>query len=111
MGGRTFERKASFKKGGGRIFEGGLIFRRLRYSDGLFLNVLISSLAKLTKTTLDISCFSPPSTILSANEQGVPLESYLQEVREQLEERREETEENQHQRQTRGVSDNAGLYQ
>ena len=36
MGGRTFERKApfattSFKKGGGRIFEGGLIFGRLRY--------------------------------------------------------------------------------
>ena len=39
MGGRTFEIKApfattSFKKGGGggRIFEGGLIFGRLRYS-------------------------------------------------------------------------------
>ena len=36
MGGRTFERKApfattSFKKGGGCIFEGGLIFGRLRY--------------------------------------------------------------------------------
>ena len=58
-----------------------------------------------------VNCFSPPSTILSANEQGVPSESYLQEVREQLEERRQESEENQHQRQTRSASDNAGLYQ
>ena len=64
-------------------------------------------MAKLT--TLEISCFSPPSTTaLSANEQGVPSESYLQEVQEQLEERRKEPEE---QRQTRSVSDNAGLYQ
>ena len=55
-----------------------------------------------------VNCFSPPSTILSANEQGVPSESYLQEVREQLEERREEPEENQHQRETRSVSDDAG---
>ena len=36
MGGRTFERKAPFattpfKKGGGRIFKGGLIFGRLWY--------------------------------------------------------------------------------
>ena len=58
-----------------------------------------------------VNCFSPPSTALSANEQGVPSESYLEEVREQLEERREETEENQHQRQTRSASDIAGLYQ
>ena len=37
-GGRTFERKAttSVKKGGGRIFEGGLIFGRLRYVQGAF---------------------------------------------------------------------------
>ena len=27
-----------------------------------------------------VNCFSPPSTILSANEQGVPSESYLREV-------------------------------
>lgn len=63
-------------------------------------------MAKLT--TLEISCFSPPSTTLSANEQGVPSESYLQEVQEELEERREEPEENQHQRETRSVSDNTG---
>ena len=63
-------------------------------------------MAKLT--TLEINCFSPPSTTLSANEQGVPSESYLQEVQEELEERREEPEENQHQRETRSVSDNTG---
>ena len=57
-----------------------------------------------------LTCFSPLSTALSANEQGVPSESYLQEVQEQLEERREEPE-NQHQREARSVSDNAGLYQ
>ena len=64
----------------------------------------------LTKTTLELNCFSPRYTTLSANEQGVPSESYLQEVREQLEERREEPEENQHQRETRSASDNAGVY-
>ena len=72
---------------------------------------MVSKYIYLTKTTLEISCFSAPSTILSANEEGVPSESYLQEVREQLEERREKSEENQHQRQTRSVSDIAGLYQ
>ena len=65
-------------------------------------------MAKLTKTTLEISCFSAPATALSANEQGVPSESYLQEVQEQLEGRKEETEENQHQRETRSASDNTG---
>ena len=65
-------------------------------------------MAKLTKTTLEISCFSAPATALSANEQGVPSESYLQEVQEQLEERREESEENQHQREARSASDNTG---
>ena len=44
--------------------------------------------------------------MLSANEQGAPSESYLQEVREQLEERKEESEKNQHQRETRSASDN-----
>ena len=58
-----------------------------------------------------VNCFSPPSTTLSTNEQGVPSESYLQEVQEQLEERREESEENQHQREARSASDNIGLYQ
>ena len=57
------------------------------------------------------NCFSPHSTILSANEQDVPSESYLQEVQEQLEERRKQIEENQHQREARSASDNAGLYQ
>ena len=61
-----------------------------------------------SKPSCTVNCFSPPSTILSTNEQGVPSESYLQEVQEQLEERREESEENQHQRQTRSVSDIAG---
>ena len=46
--------------------------------------------------------------MLSANKQGAPSESYLQEVREQLEERWEESEENQHHRETRSASDNTG---
>ena len=58
-----------------------------------------------------VNCFSPPSTTLSTNEQGVPSESYLQEVQEQLEERSQESEENQHQREARSASDNTGLYQ
>ena len=38
LGGRAFERKAPFatnslKKSGGCIFEGGLVFERLRYSE------------------------------------------------------------------------------
>ena len=85
------------------------------YSDDFFLWVLVSSLAntfsQLTKTTLELNCFSSHSITLSANEQGVPSESYLQEVQEQLEERREESEENQHQREARSASDNTGLYQ
>ena len=64
-----------------------------------------------SKPSCTVNCFSPPATVLSANEQVVPSESYLQEVREQLEERREETEENQHQREARSASDDAGLYQ
>ena len=63
-----------------------------------------------SKPSCTVNCFSPHYTTLSANEQGVPSESYLQEVREQLEERREEPEESQYQRETRSVSDNAGLY-
>ena len=61
----------------------------------------------LDKLNFTVNCFSPPSTI-STNEQGVPSESYLQEVQEQLEERREKSEENQHQRE---ASDIADLYQ
>ena len=57
-----------------------------------------------------VNCFSPHSTMLSTNEQGVPSESYLQEVQEQLEERSQESEENQHQREARSASDNTGLY-
>ena len=68
---------------------------------------IISWILELSFT---VNCFSPHSTILSTNEQGVPSESYLQEVQEQLEERREETEENQHQREARSASNNAGLY-
>ena len=53
--------------------------------------------------------FHPTTT--SAREQGVPSESYLQEVKEQLEEMRKEHEENQesqHQRETRSASDDTG---
>ena len=44
MGGYTFGRKALFattslKKGGGRIFEGGLIFGRLQYSQSQIMFV------------------------------------------------------------------------
>ena len=62
-----------------------------------------------SKLSFTVNCFS--TSTISANEQGVPSESYLQEVREQLEERREEPEESQHQRETRSTSDNTGLYQ
>ena len=46
----------------------------------------------------------------SANEQSVPSEFYMQEVKEQLEETRKEHEiqESQHQRETRSVSDGTG---
>ena len=47
----------------------------------------------------------------SANEQSVPSESYMQEVKEQLEETRkehEEIQESQHQRETRSASDGTG---
>ena len=64
-----------------------------------------------SKPSCTVNCFSPPSTTLSANEQVVPSESYLQEVQEQLEEMREKSEENQHQREARSASDDAGLYQ
>ena len=66
---------------------------------------------KDSKPSCTVNCFSSHSTILSANEQGVPSESYLQEVQEQLEERSQESEENQHQREARSASDNIGLYQ
>ena len=58
-----------------------------------------------SKSSCTINCFSPHSTMQSANEQSVPSESYLQEVWEQLEERWEESEENQHHRETRSASD------
>ena len=61
------------------------------------------------KLSFTVNCFSTSSTS-SVNEQGVPSDYYLQEVWEQLEERREELEDNQHQREARSVSDNAGLY-
>ena len=103
----VLSREKRLLKRGWAYFRGWTYFPEVTYRDGLFLDVLISSLAN-TKTTLEIICFSPPSTALSANEQGVPSESYLQEVREQLEERKEKPEEQRH---TRSVSDNAGLYQ
>ena len=47
--------------------------------------------------------FHPTTT--SAHEQGVPSESYLQEVKKQLENQHEE---NQHERKTRSASDDTG---
>ena len=77
----------------------------------LYLCTCVVGIATVSQTlelSFKVNCFSPHSTILSTNEQGAPSESYLQEVREQLEERWEESEENQHQRETRSASDNTG---
>ena len=54
--------------------------------------------------------YQPALLTTSANEQSVPSESYVQEVKEQLEETRKEHEiqESQHQRKTRSVSDGTG---
>jgi len=48
-----------------------------------------------------------PHTNAGTDEEGVPSESYLQEVREQMEKRREELEGNQHERVARSVPDNS----
>ena len=57
-----------------------------------------------------INLFSPYYH-LCYNEQSVPSESYLQDIKEQLEETRKEhkeIQESQHQRKTRSVSDGTG---
>ena len=53
-------------------------------------------------TTANVSF---PTSTTGTNEEGVPSQSYLQEVREQLEEREAELEEKSHQRETRSASD------
>ena len=53
-------------------------------------------------TTANVSF---PTSTTGTNEEGVPSQSYLQEIQEQLEEREAELEEKHHQRETRSASD------